>query len=57
MKIQCIDEIYIYPKDFFCPISCYTGEKEITDNTRSIHYYSDSWSNPNKVHFAPASGQ
>lgn len=33
----------IYPKDYFCPIDYDTRELKITDNTRSIHHYAESW--------------
>ncbi len=36
--------IYIYPTDYFDPFNYYTREMTITDNTRSIHHYSASWS-------------
>ena len=41
--IQCIDGIYIYPKEFFCPLDYFTGKLEITENTHSIHQYMASW--------------
>lgn len=33
----------IYPKDYFCPIDYETRELKITDNTRTIHHYAESW--------------
>lgn len=33
----------IYPKDYFCPIDYDTRELKITDNTRTIHHYAESW--------------
>lgn len=41
-KIQCINGIYIYPKDYFCPIE-HVNELKITLNTVSIHNYAGSW--------------
>ena len=41
-EIQCIDGIYIYPKDFFCPID-HVNNLILTDNTVSIHNYAGSW--------------
>ena len=41
--IQHIDSIYIYPNDVFCPMDYNTNKINITLNTRSIHYYSQSW--------------
>lgn len=45
-NIQTIKGITIYPKDFFCPLDYKTGKLNITDNTRSIHWYSASWQSP-----------
>ena len=33
----------IYPKDYFCPIDYNTRVLKITDNTRAIHHYAESW--------------
>ena len=33
----------IYPKDYFCPIDYETRELKITENTRTIHHYAESW--------------
>lgn len=33
----------IYPKDYFCPIDYNTRKLKITDNTRTIHRYAESW--------------
>lgn len=33
----------IYPKDFFCPIDYETRELKITQNTRTIHHFAESW--------------
>ena len=41
--IQNIAGIYIYPEEYFCPISYETGKMTITENTRSIHHFSQSW--------------
>lgn len=38
-----VEGITIYPVDYFCPIIAYTGEKNVTDNTRSIHHYTATW--------------
>ena len=42
-EIQCIENIYIYPPEYFCPMDHWTGEISLTENTRSIHHYSESW--------------
>lgn len=41
--IQLVDGIYIYPKEYFCPLGL-DGVMRITSNTRSIHHYMASWS-------------
>lgn len=42
-KITEIAGITIYPPEYFCPLNYYTGEMNITENTRSIHHYMASW--------------
>lgn len=44
--IQIVGSIMIYPPEYFCPLNYYTGELVITENTRSIHHYSETWHNP-----------
>ena len=41
--LQIVDGVDIYPKDFFCPLSFWTRQCKVTDNTRTIHHYSGSW--------------
>lgn len=43
---QYIAGIYIYPVDYFCPISVKDGKLRITSNTRTIHHYAQSWQSP-----------
>lgn len=42
-RIQKINEITLYPTDYFCPKSFETGLLNITENTYSIHHYDGSW--------------
>lgn len=35
--------VWVYPKEYFCPLDYITKELNITNNTRSIHLYSASW--------------
>lgn len=42
-SIECIDDVYIYPPEYFCPMNYTTGKMTITENTRSIHHYSATW--------------
>lgn len=46
--IQEVSGIWIYPKDFFCPLDYKTGVLTITDNTRTIHHYTASWHTPSQ---------
>lgn len=41
--IQKCGDIYIYPKDYFCPIDYGTNKLYITENTYTIHHYNASW--------------
>lgn len=43
--IQKVGVITVYPKDYFNPLDDNTGKLNITDNTRSIHWYSKTWLN------------
>lgn len=38
-----LDDITIFPKQYFNPFSCKTGSFEITESTYSIHHYASSW--------------
>lgn len=42
---QMVAGINIYPRDYFNPLDDNTGTLNITDNTRSIHWYSKTWLN------------
>lgn len=42
--IQIVAGIWIYPPDFFNPLDDLTGRLKISDNTRSIHWFMNSWS-------------
>lgn len=44
-NIQFVVDNYIYPWDYFCPMSP-ALVLEITDNTRSIHLFSATWETP-----------
>lgn len=44
--IQSIKGINIYPSDYFCPISTEDGKLRLTSNTRSIHWFDQSWQSP-----------
>ncbi len=42
-EVQCVADVWIYPKEYFCPMDYRTHVLEITANTRSIHHYAASW--------------
>lgn len=42
-KLQQVADVWIYPNDWFNPLNDATGRLTITNNTRSIHYYSKTW--------------
>lgn len=42
-SIDFIDDIYIYPIEYFCPKDYYSGKLSITNKTRTIHHYSATW--------------
>lgn len=44
-EIQQVAGIWIYPVDYFNPLNDLTGKIEMTQNTRSIHWYSKTWLN------------
>ncbi len=49
-RIEKVCDIIVYPPEYFCPMNYLTGKVEITENTRTIHYYSASWtSRYNKI--------
>lgn len=47
-KIQQIADVWIYPKEYFCPIDYQTGIDKRTNNTYSIHHYMASWMTPSQ---------
>lgn len=42
-EVQHCAGFMIYPVDYFCPIAYETKEKCITNNTRTIHHFAESW--------------
>ena len=42
-ELQCVAGVWIYPREFFNPLDDNTGKLVITENTRSIHWYTKSW--------------
>ena len=50
-EMQCVADVWIYPKEYFCPVNYQTNEMNITDNTRSIHHYAASWHGTRQILF------
>ena len=49
-EIQQCAGVYIYPKEWFCPIDYESGKRQNTENTRMVHHYAASWvSKSNKI--------
>lgn len=48
-QIQKLDEITIYPSDYFAPRDYESGQLNITNNSRSIHHYMASWINKDEI--------
>ena len=42
-QIQECAEIWVYPKEYFCPMDFYTKKIVFTDRTYTIHHYTASW--------------
>ena len=55
-EIQQCYEFTIYPKEYFCPIDYQTRELRVTENTRTIHHYAESWV-PKSTRFKNAIGR
>lgn len=43
-ELQQVADIWIYPRDYFNPLDDLTGRLNTTGNTRSVHWYSRTWS-------------
>ena len=41
--IQQVDDVWIYPSEYFCPINVTTGRIHVEKNTRTIHHYAGTW--------------
>lgn len=41
--LQFVENFWIYPPDYFCPIAYNSRKLIITDNTRSIHHFAGTW--------------
>lgn len=41
--LACCDGLYVYPKEYFCPLGYVSRRLKITSNTRTIHWYEATW--------------
>lgn len=48
-KEQIIDNVHIYPAEYFNPYDSATGRIRKTSNTYSIHWYDQSWNKQSKL--------
>ena len=46
-NLQKFQGIFFYPPEYFCPINYYTGKKNFTSNTHTVHHYAASWVDKN----------
>ena len=42
-ELQEVAGVWIYPREYFNPLDDNTGRLVVTDNTRSIHWYTKTW--------------
>jgi hypothetical protein len=48
--IQEVAGVWIYPADYFNPLDSLTGKLKTSKNTRSIHWYMNSWSDRSRFY-------
>lgn len=48
-KFQQLDNITVYPQDYFCPLNGSTGELNITENSYAIHLFNGAWRNKKDI--------
>ena len=41
--VQRLEDLWIYPPEYFCPKDMVSGELTVTENTRSIHHFDGTW--------------
>lgn len=47
-ELQVVNNVIIYPQDYFNPLNSITGVLNKTDNTYTIHWYAMSWLSPGR---------
>ena len=48
-KMQVIDDVVVYPKDYFNPYDDSVGKLNVTKNSYSIHWFAKTWMSKRKV--------
>ena len=47
-QFQEIEDFALYPTDYFCPLNGATGKLTKTENTATIHWFSNTWASPGR---------
>lgn len=42
-SIEVVEQLFIYPPQYFCPMNYCTGKMELAAETHSIHWYAETW--------------
>ena len=42
-EVQCVEGVWIYPKEYFCPKDVTTNKLKLTDKSVCIHHFAGSW--------------
>lgn len=51
-SIQYLDNITVYPEEYFCPKNPWTNSINITSNTHAMHYFAGAWNDKSKDEMA-----
>lgn len=51
-RLQTVDELTVYPREYFCPVDYDTEKLKRTRNTVTIHWFSGSWKTEEEREFA-----
>ena len=51
-RLQELDEITIFPEEYFCPKNPWTGKVTITENTYAMHLFAGAWNDTAKEDLA-----
>lgn len=56
-KEQYVDDVHVYPMEYFCPKDYLTGEITLTSNTVSVHHFNLSWMNEKDIQKMKEAGE